>query len=179
MAVHWQDPNVPTNPGQIVVLHGIKRYPRSPGRTGTPWDINIYAWYQDVVAGSAPTVFEFPTGNIAQPRNGALTYRVFDATTLSALFAADPTLVVAPLPENGAAGTEVIPTTYFYPVVPFRYIANSFCQRTNPRQFFELVHPQIVAEGQEAKMAPFIRWMLTTSTAGHDQHCFREVTEYF
>jgi hypothetical protein len=37
IAVHWQDPNVPTDPGQIVVVHGIKRYPQQdiwvvPGR---------------------------------------------------------------------------------------------------------------------------------------------------
>jgi hypothetical protein len=171
VAVHWQDPNVPTAPGQIVVLHGIKRFPRSPGGTGTPWDNQSFAWYQDVVAGSAPTVLQLPSGNIfgvAEPTTGVVTYRVYDAVTLTALYTADPTLVVAPVPGAGAAGTEVVTTRYAYPV-PFRYVANVLCQRTNPRQFFELIHPQIVAEGRTAEMAPFITWMLAACTARHDQ----------
>jgi hypothetical protein len=172
IVVHWQDPATPTDPGQIVVLHGIQRYPRSPGGIATPWDNKIYAWYQDVVSGSAPTVLELPTnGNIfavATPTTGVTTYRVYDAATLTALFAADPTLVVAPAPGNGAAGTEVLTTRYAFPI-PFRYVAGLLCQQTNPRQFFELVHPQIVAEGREAEMEPFVRWMRTACTARHDQ----------
>jgi hypothetical protein len=127
IAIHWQDPNVPKDPGQIVVVHGIKRYPRSPGGVGTLWDNKIFGWYQDVVSDSAPTVLQFPTGNIfsvAKPTNGVVTYRIYDAATLTALFTADPTLVVAPVPGAGAAGTEVVSTRHAFPV-PFRYVANA------------------------------------------------------
>jgi hypothetical protein len=54
IAVHWQDPAVPQDAGQIVVVHGIKRYPLSPGGTATPWDNKVYGWYQDVVGTNSP-----------------------------------------------------------------------------------------------------------------------------
>jgi hypothetical protein len=121
IVVHWQDPAAPDQPGQIVVLHGVKRYPLSPGGTSTPWDNKIFAWYQDVVAASAPTLLTIPDGNIftiAQPTNGATIYRVYKAATLAALYAADPQLIIAPTPGAGAAGTEVIQTRYAFSV-PF------------------------------------------------------------
>lgn len=171
LAVHWQDPNDPSATGQIAVLHGIKRYPRSPGGDSTPWDNKVYAWYQDVVAGSAPTLFQLPTGNIfnvATPTAGVTTYRAYDAATLIGLFAADPTLEVAGTPGAGAAGTEVVQTRYAFPI-PFRYVAGVLCQRTSPRQFFESIYPQILAEGRVTEMKPFITWMCITCTARHDQ----------
>jgi hypothetical protein len=128
----------------------MKRYPRSPGGAATPWDDEIYAWYQDVVRGSAPTVFQMPTGNIfsvATPMAGVTTYRVYNATTLVALFTADPALQVVVITSVPAAPA----------------------QRTTPRQFFESVYSQILAEGRVAEMEPFIRWMCTTCTARHDQ----------
>jgi hypothetical protein len=171
IVVHWQNPNDATQPGRVVVLHGIKQYPRSPGGVGTPWDNKTFAWFQDVVASSPPTLFELPQYNIfsiGQPTVGATTYQVYDATTLAGLYAANPTLVVAPTPGAGAAGTEVIQTRYAFPI-PFRYVAGVLCQQTDPQQFFEMVYPQILAEGRVAEMAPFIRWMCTACTARHDQ----------
>jgi hypothetical protein len=99
VAVHWQDPTAADQSGRVVVLHGLKRYPRSPGGASTPWDNKTFAWYQDVVGNSAPTMFELPVGNnifgIAQPTAGATTYRVYEAATLAALYSADPQLITA------------------------------------------------------------------------------------
>lgn len=174
VAVHWQNPALPNDPGRVVVLHGIKRFPRSlsAGVAGrTPWDNQVYAWFEDVLEdGTPPTIFQLP-GNIfqiAQPTDGVLTYQVYDGLTLATLFAADAQLSVAPVPGAGSAGTSVIQTRYAFPV-PFRYVAGVLCQSTNPREFFELVYPQIVAEGRTAEMEPFVRWMCTACTARHDQ----------
>ena len=52
--------------------------------------------------------------------------------------------------------------------IPFRYVAGVFARQTNPREFFEAVYPQIVAEGRQAEMAPFIRWMCAACTARFD-----------
>jgi hypothetical protein len=172
IAVHWQHPNLPNLPGRIVVLHGIKRYPRSPGGGSTPWDNQVYGWFQDVVGSSAPTSFELPVGNIfgvAEPTPGATTYRVYDPATLTALFAADPTMSVAPTPGAGAAGTMVVQTRYAIPI-PFRYVADVLCERTDPRQFFERIYPRIVAEGRVSEMEPFTKWMCAACTARHDQN---------
>ena len=171
IAVHWQNPNQPADPGRIIVLHGIKQYPRALGSPPTQWDNISFAWYQDVVAGSAPTLLQIPAYNIfnvAEPTNGVINHRVYEAATLEAMYAADPQLIVAPLPGAGDAGTQVIQTRYSYPV-PFRYVAGLLCLDTNPRNFFELIYPQIVAENRLVEMAPFIRWMCTTCTARHDQ----------
>jgi hypothetical protein len=88
------------------VLHGLKRYPRSPGGGSTPWDNQVYGWFQDVVSSSAPATFEL----VAEPTPGARTYRVYYPATLTALFAADPTLSVAPTPGAGPAGMMVVQT---------------------------------------------------------------------
>jgi hypothetical protein len=70
--VHWQNPNDATQPGRVVVPHGIKRYPRSPGGVGTPWDNKTFAWFQDVVASLPPTLFELPQYNIFSGRRWEL-----------------------------------------------------------------------------------------------------------
>jgi hypothetical protein len=123
--MHWQDPSQPGNPGRVVVLHGFKRYPWSPGGAATPWDNRVYCWFQDVIEGSAPKLFEVPNGNmfaVAQPTDGTTTYRVYDPPTLAALYGANPQLVVASVPGVGAAGTDVVQTSYAFPL-PFMYMA--------------------------------------------------------
>jgi hypothetical protein len=113
LVVHFQDPHDLSDAGQVAILHGIKCSPRSPGGASTHWDIEIYAWYQDVVSGSAPRVFQYLTGNvfsIARPTAGATTYWVYNAATLVGLFAANLGLQVAAHPGAGAAGTDIIQT---------------------------------------------------------------------
>jgi hypothetical protein len=116
-------------------------------------------------------MFELPVGNMfgtAQPMAGATTYQVYEAATLAALYSADPQLITAAVPGAGAAGTEVIQTCYAFPV-RFWYVTGLLCQHTNPQQFFELIYPQVLAEGQTAKMEPFLRWICMACMACHDQ----------
>jgi hypothetical protein len=75
---------------------------------------------------------------------------------------------IAPAPGAGDAGSHVIRTRHAFPI-PFRYVGGVFNRRTNPREFFELVYPQIVAQGRLVEMDPFVKWMCTTCTARFDQ----------
>jgi hypothetical protein len=100
MLVHWQDPNTPADPGKIAVLHGIKRFPQSLGSPATQWDNRDFCWYQDMVDTAPPTIFEFASAGleIAEPTPGVLNLRVYDAPTLEAMYAANPAMVIGPVP---------------------------------------------------------------------------------
>jgi hypothetical protein len=148
IVVHWQDPNVPTSAGHVVVLHGFKRYPRSLGGAPTMWDDRDFCWFQDMVETAPPTTFEFNAGalEVAQPTPAVVNLRVYDAPTLEAMYTADPNLIIGPTPGASDAGTMVVQTRNGFPL-PFRYVAGLLCVSTNPRNIFEMLYSQIVAEG--------------------------------
>ena len=104
---HWQDPTRPDVPGRIVVLHGLQEFPFLAGRGTTFWDDKVFGWFEDMEDGAPPTIFQVPINDIfklAEPSGGVTNLRVYDATTLTAMYLADPNLVVAPLPAVGDAG---------------------------------------------------------------------------
>jgi hypothetical protein len=61
---------------------------------GMPWDNHVFAGYQDVISGSAPTILQLTAVfAVAAPTTRVVTYCVYDATTLTALYMANLTLV--------------------------------------------------------------------------------------
>ena len=160
-------PQQPAAPGLIYGMHTISKYATRLGHPATPWDNELFASLHDVVGNQIPATVHFPADAFVRQGQGAH-YRVALGQTLDAEFGADANKgIVGPF-AAGDAGADLISCRNVVGV-PHRYMRHFIPGPLTPRQAWETLVQDIIANGDGASCAPlvnFIRLSCTIHTAG-------------
>ena len=155
------------DPGLIYALHTVSKYSIRLGHPATPWDNGLFASLHDVVGNQIPATVRFPTDAFACIANGAQ-HRVPTAQLLDAEFAADLNATVLGPFANGDAGTELFSCRNVVGI-PHCYMRHFIPGPLTPRQAWEMVAHDIIAQGDEQSCGPlmnFFRLACTLHAAG-------------
>jgi hypothetical protein len=160
------NPANPAGPGQVFLLHGLKKY-GSPVGTNSPWDGGNFAFTGDVVSRQIPTTVYLPATAFSLVSQGAF-LRVPVMQLLDLIYAGDPNIVLTGPFANTDAGTELIQCRDTVGV-PFSLVNLLLESRLNPREAWIQVMGEIRNQGLVndcASLINFLRVFATSTVAG-------------
>jgi hypothetical protein len=161
LVVSLANPNLP---GMIHGVHTVSKYHPRFGFPATGWDGQLFASIQDVVGNQITSTIQIPNDAFSRTAN----FRVPSGQLIDAEFAADPQLATLGPYVAGDADTEII-TSRNMVGIPHRYMRHFIPGPLTPRQAWEIVAADIIANGHEAACDSLIKYLRLALTLGAAQ----------
>jgi hypothetical protein len=146
-------PNQPNTLGKIYGLHTVSKYVTRLGQPATPWDNTLFASIGDVVGNQILATVHFPADAFARQGGGAF-YNMPTQQLLDATFGANPNQESVGPYANAGPGTELVGSRNVVGV-PHRYMRHFLPGPLTPRQAWEMVAHDVIANGDHYWALPF------------------------
>ena len=148
--------------GLLYGVHNVAKYATRLGHPATPWDNKSYGSLHDVTGNQIPTTVLFPSDTFTKVGAGA-NYTVPNEQLMAATYAADPNLALVGPFVNNAAGTELVSSRNTVGI-PHRYMRHFIPGPLTPRQGWEIVAQDIIANGDQVPCAALFKFLLLACT---------------